>query len=637
MLGKAESSKGVFTNILTTKTVNEKVMLIVRRRSRSMAGTGSTMAPKTMTNTRRIQASLYPIPSIYNNSMRWSRYFWYTSKENPAEAEAPSHRLLLKAGFIKQVASGIYAYTPPAYRVLKKIENIVRKEMDRSGAQELLLSILNPAELWKETGRWDLYGRELFTLKDRNGRDYCLGPTHEEEITDLVRSYVNSYRQLPLILYQIQTKFRDEKRPRFGLIRCREFIMKDAYSFDTDEFSALMSYETMKFAYDRIFKKLRIKTLMVEASVGAIGGKSSHEFVMLTEYGEARVAYCENCGYAANAEIVKLEKSNVEDEEERSLEKVHTPHVKTIEELSQFLGVPPRKIMKAVLYMVDSNPVMVLIRGDREVDENKLEAVLGTENFRLASDEEVERILGTSKGFIGPFNLPEGFRVLWDNSLYGVKNLVVAFNQPDYHYVNANPNRDFVYGDFVDVCQVQEGDRCPKCGYGLKVEKGLELGHVFLLGSRYSEPMKLYFTDQDGKEKPVIMGCYGIGISRCLSAIVEQYHDEKGIKFPTVVAPFELDVVCVNMDDKDQRETAERLYMLAQEVGIETIFDDRDVSPGSKFADADLCGFPYRLVVGKKLRDGYVEVVCRQTGERVDLKVDEAIDYVKERIARDKV
>ncbi len=570
--------------------------------------------------------------------MRWSKYFWYTSKEEPSEAEAPSHRLLLKAGFIKQVASGIYAYTPPAYRVLKKIEDIVRREMDRSGAQEVLLTVLNPAELWKETQRWEMYGRELFKLKDRSERDYCLGPTHEEEVTDLVRSYVSSYRQLPVILYQIQTKFRDEKRPRFGLIRAREFIMKDAYSFDADEFSAMLSYESMKFAYERVFKKLRLKTLMVEASVGTIGGKSSHEFVVLTDYGEARVAYCENCSYAANAEIVDLSNAwQEEDEEEKEAQEVYTPNVKTIQELSEFLGVPSSKIIKAVLYIWDSKPLMVLIRGDRDIDENKLEGVLKSENFRLATDEEVEKLLGTSKGFIGPLNLPEGMKVLWDYSLRGTKNMVVAFNKKEYHLINANSGRDYQYGEFVDVAQVKEGDKCPKCGSPLKVDKGLELGHIFLLGTRYSEPMKLYFTDQDGTSKPVIMGCYGIGISRCLAAIVEQYHDEKGIKFPTVVAPFHLVIVCVNMDDKDQKEVSERLYMLAQEMGIETIYDDREISPGSKFADADLCGFPYRIVVGKKLKDGIVEVFCRHSAERIDLKVDECINYVKERIEKDKV
>ncbi|MCS6958305.1 MAG: proline--tRNA ligase [Aquificaceae bacterium] len=569
--------------------------------------------------------------------MRWSRYFWYTSKEDPADTEAPSHKLLIKGGFIKQVSAGVYEFTPPGVRVLRKIENVVRKEMDRSGAQEVLLTVLNPAELWKETGRWELYGRELFTLKDRNGRDYCLGPTHEEEITDLVRSFVNSYRQLPLILYQIQTKFRDEKRPRFGLIRGREFIMKDAYSFDADEFSAMMSYETMKFAYDRVFKKLRLKTLMVEASVGAIGGISSHEFVVLTDYGEARVAYCESCGYAANAEVVKLSKPQEEKEEERPLEQVETPSTDTIEKLSNFLGVPPRKILKAVLYIVDGlTPVMFIIRGDRNVDENKVSMVLGTENFRLAEDQELWELLRTKKGFIGPFNLNSSIKVYWDNSTYGVKNAVIAFNKPDYHYVNANPGRDFQYGEFVDVCQVEEGDPCPKCGASLRVSRGLEVGHIFLLGTRYSEPMRAYYKDPQGQEKPIIMGCYGIGISRCISAIVEQHNDERGIKWPTSVAPFELDLICVNPTDPQQKEVAEHLYLLSEEMGIETIYDDRDESPGFKFADADLCGFPYRIIVGKKVKEGKVEVQCRQTGEKWDVGIQEAIREVKKRIEEDK-
>jgi len=569
--------------------------------------------------------------------MRWSRYFLFTEKEEPKEVEAPSHRLLLKAGFIKQVSAGIYELLPPAYRVLKKIENIVRKEMDRSGAQELLLTVLNPKELWEETRRWNTYGDELFKLIDRNGREYCLGPTHEEEITDLVRKVVRSYRQLPLILYQIQVKFRDEKRPRFGLIRAREFIMKDAYSFDTDEMSAMISYETMKFAYQRIFNKLRLNVIMAEADVGQIGGSMSHEFIALTDYGEAKVAYCENCGYAANAEIVLLQRPDEEQEEEKPMEKVHTPDVHTIQELAEFLNVPPSKIMKAVLYMVnEKEPILVLIRGDREIDENKLEKIIGTDNFRLAKDEEVMKLLGTKKGFIGIFNLPEGIKVLWDNSLYGVKNLVVALNEPDWHYINVNPRRDFQYGNFVDVAQVKENDPCPKCGSPLKVKKGLELGHIFLLGTRYSEPMKAYFTDRDGKEKPIIMGCYGIGISRIISALVEQYHDDKGIKWPTPVAPFELDIILLNTKDEQQKQVAEKLYMEAEEKGIDVIYDDREESPGFKFADADLVGFPYRIVVGKKVKEGKVEVQSRMSGEKWDVEIDKAIDFVKEKIEEDK-
>jgi len=567
--------------------------------------------------------------------MRWSRYFLYTSKEEPAEAEAPSHRLLLKAGFIKQVSAGIYELLPPAYRVLRKVEGIVRKEMDRSGAQELLLTVLNPRELWEETGRWETYGDELFKLKDRNGREYCLGPTHEEEITDLVRKVVRSYRQL--ILYQIQVKFRDEKRPRFGLIRAREFIMKDAYSFDTDEMSAMVSYESMKFAYQRIFNKLRLEVIMAEADVGQIGGSMSHEFIALTDFGEAKVAYCESCGYAANAEIVKLEKGKEEKEEEKPMEKVHTPGVHTIEELSTFLKVPPSKIMKAVLYMVrEKEPVLVLIRGDREIDENKLERVLGTDDFRLARDEEVEKLLGTKKGFIGIFNLPEGIEVLWDNSLYGVKNLVVALNEPDWHYVNVNPGRDFQYGEFYDLSEVREGDPCPRCGSPLKVRRGLELGHIFLLGTRYSEPMRAYFTDRDGKEKPIVMGCYGIGISRILAALVEQHHDEKGIKWPTPVAPFEVLLILLNPKDEEQKSVAEKLYIELEEHGLEVLYDDREESAGFKFADADLVGIPYRVVVGKKVREGKVEVQSRITGEKWDLPLEEVVAFVKKKVEEDK-
>ncbi len=560
--------------------------------------------------------------------MRWSRFFLYTMKEDPAEAEAPSHRLLLKAGFIKQVSAGIYEILPAGWRVIRKIEKVVREEMDRSGAQELLLTVLNPAELWKETGRWESYGNELFRLRDRNGREYCLGPTHEEEITDLVRRVIHSYRQLPFILYQIQVKFRDEKRPRFGLIRGREFLMKDAYSFDTSESSAKISYESMRFTYERIFRKLGLEFITAEASVGQIGGSLSHEFIAFTDYGEARVGYCENCGYAANAEIIPLSKPEPEGEEEEELRKVHTPGVRTIEELSEFLGVPPRKIMKAVLYTVKGSPLLVLIRGDREIDENKLEAVLGTDEFRLADEEEVSRLLGTEKGFIGIFNLPEGIRVLWDGSLYGVKNLVVALNEPEWHYVNVNPNRDFSYGEFVDVAQVEEGDPCPKCGEPLKVRKGLELGHIFLLGTRYSEPMGAFFTDQDGREKPLVMGCYGIGISRIMAALVEQHHDERGIKWPPQVAPFDLAILCLNMSDEAMRDTAEELYREAQEKGLEVLYDDREESAGFKFADADLVGIPYRIVVGRKIREGKVEIQSRVTGERWDVPKEDAVNTV---------
>ncbi len=567
--------------------------------------------------------------------MRWSKYFLYTLKEDPSEAEAPSHKLLLRAGFIKQVSAGVYELLPAGYKVLKKVEKVVREEMDRAGAQELLLTVLNPAELWKETGRWEAYGNELFRLKDRNGREYCLGPTHEEEITDLIRKEISSYKQLPLILYQIQVKFRDEKRPRFGLIRGREFIMKDAYSFDVSEEEAKKSYLLMKEVYERIFKRLGIEVLPAEASVGTIGGKMSHEFIALTEYGEAKVGYCKECKYCANAEIIPLTEGEEEREEEKALEKVKTPGTDTIEKLSEFLKVPPHKIMKAILFIdKESKPFIVLLRGDREVDENKLEAVLGTDEFRMATDEEIDKILGTKKGFVGIFNLPDNIRVLWDISLKGKKNLVCALNEPDYHYINVNPGRDFEYGEFYDLSEIKEGDPCPKCGSPLEIKRGLELGHIFLLGTRYSEPMKAFFTDRDGTEKPVVMGCYGIGISRIISAIVEQYHDDKGIKWPLSVAPFEVDIILLNESDPLQKESAETLYKEALEKGLDVIYDDREKSPGFKFADAELVGFPFWIIVGKKVKEGKVEIKERHTGKTYDIEKEKAIDFLLDLINR---
>ncbi len=564
--------------------------------------------------------------------MRWSRAFIPTLKEAPSDAVAPSHALLVRGGFIRQVAAGIYEFLPLGLKVLKKIENIIREEMNRAGAQEVLLTVLNPRELWEETGRWELYGEELFKLKDRHGRDFCLGPTHEEEITDLVRKEVRSYKDLPLILYQIQTKFRDEKRPRFGLIRAREFLMKDAYSFDTSYEGAEEAYNLMGETYERIFDRIGLKYLRVLADTGQIGGKKSEEFVALTPYGEAKVAYCENCGYAANAEIVPVSKTKEEEEEIKPLEKVHTPDVRTIEELAEFLKTEPRKILKSLLYIVEGKPVLVLIRGDREVDENKLERVLGTDNFRLATDEEIKEILGTERGFVGPINLPEGkiSKILWDNSLYGVKNLVVAANEPHYHYINANPGRDFEYGEFYDLAEVREGDPCPKCGKPLKISKGLEVGHIFLLGTRYSEPMRAYFVDRDGKERPIVMGCYGIGVSRLMSAIVEQSHDENGIIWPVGVAPFELEILPLNVSDEAQKGLAESLYREALREGIDTIIDDRDERAGFKFKDADLVGIPVRVVVGRKAKEGKVEIQIRKTGERFDAPAEEAIKKVKE-------
>ncbi|MDW8237837.1 MAG: proline--tRNA ligase [Aquificaceae bacterium] len=563
--------------------------------------------------------------------MRWSSYFWYTLKETPSDAEAPSHKLSLKAGLIKQVSSGIYHFTPPGYKVISKIESIIRKEMNLIGAQELLLSILSPSELWQETGRWELYGEELFKLKDRKGKDFCLGPTHEESITVLVRGVLRSYKNLPMLLYQIQVKFRDEKRPRFGLIRAREFIMKDAYSFDKDEIGARLTYQSVQFAYERIFKKLGINVVCAQASVGSIGGLSSHEYIAITPYGEAKIAYCDSCGYCANAEITPFLEQDYDQEQELESLEVPTPNVNTIEALSKFLSVQESKILKAMLYLVNQSWVMVLIRGDRSVDEDKLASYLQAEDIRLAKDEEVASLLGTSKGFIGPINLPKNIRLIWDQSTVNKKNWVVAKNVPDLHILNANIGKELpMQEEIADLCQIQDGDICPVCKSALKIQRGLELGHVFLLGTRYSAPMKAVFTDQNGTEAPLFMGCYGIGVSRLLPAIIEQNNDQLGIIWPANIAPFEAVILCVNPSDKDQWQVSNELYQSAMQANIDVILDDRDQSPGSKLADSDLCGFPIKLIVGKRLKEGLVELQVRKTGEKITASPKEAINLLKE-------
>ncbi len=563
--------------------------------------------------------------------MRWSNFFLFTSKEEPSDAVSPSHRLLLRAGFISQVSSGIYEILPAGFKVLKKVEKVIREEMERIGCQELLLTVLNPKELWEETGRWEAYGKELFKLKDRNGREFCLGPTHEEEITDLFRKFVRSYRSLPLYLYQVQVKFRDEKRPRFGLIRAREFIMKDAYSFDRDEGEALKSYKTFKEAYERIFKRLGLETYCVEASVGQIGGKFSNEFIAPTPFGEAHFVLCKSCGYTANSEIVPLKRGELEGEEEKPLKLVETPNTRTIKELSQFLGVKEEKILKALLYIHKGEPYLILIRGDREVDEKKVEAFFGDEDFHLASEEEVREILNTEKGFVGIFNLPKNVKVVWDNSTYGKKNLVVALNKVGYHYINVNPGRDFNYGQFADLCKVEEGDPCPKCGKPLQLKRGLELGHIFLLGDRYSKAMGALISDERGKEVPVYMGCYGIGVSRILSALVEQNYDERGIRWNYKVNPFEVLIICLNVRDEELLKSSLRIYQRLKEEGFDVLFDDRDERAGFKFKDADLVGIPLRVVLGKKYKEKkLLEVQDRYRDRSYEVKEENLVKFLRD-------
>ncbi len=562
--------------------------------------------------------------------MRASRFFMPTLKETPSEAEVPSHIYLLRAGFIRKLAAGIYDFLPLGLRVLKKIENIIRKHMDEAGALELLLPILTPAELWKETGRWDVYGKELFRLKDRHDRDFALGPTHEETITDLVRKNIRSYKDLPFNFYQIQTKFRDEARPRYGLIRGREFIMKDAYSFDVSEEMAIKSYEIMKETYHRIFKELGLDYLMVEADVGAIGGKFSHEFVVLAANGEAHIVYCDNCGYAANVEAAKyeFELDKLPPEEEKPLEKVYTPDVKSVEEVAKFLGVDPKKIVKTLIYILDDGTaVAVVIRGDRELNETKLLNYFNALDAHLATQEELEK-LGLIEGFVGPIGLD--IPVYADKSVEDLHNFVVGANEKDYHYINVNIPRDFKPVEFVDFSTAREGDPCPNCKSPLKETTGLEVGHIFLLGTKYSEAMKAYFVDRDGREKPIVMGCYGIGVSRLMAAAVEQNHDENGIIWPENIAPFKLHILALNIKDEKIMKTAEEIYEKAKELGIEVLFDDRDLSPGAKFKDADLIGIPYRIVVGKTLKEGKVEFQKRATGEKELIELSKIDEMLKE-------
>ncbi len=560
--------------------------------------------------------------------MRASQFFMPTLKEAPSEAEVPSHIYLVRAGFIRQLAAGLYEYLPLGFKVLKKIEGIIRKYMDEAGALEVLLPILTPAELWQETGRWDVYGKELFRVEDRKGRMFALGPTHEETITDLVRKNIRSYKDLPKNFYQIQTKFRDEARPRYGLIRGREFIMKDAYSFDVSEEMAIKSYEIMKETYKKIFDELGLDYLMVEADTGAIGGKFSHEFVVKVPNGEAHIVYCEKCGYAANVEAAKyeFELDKLPPENEKPLEKVHTPNVSSVEEVAQFLGVSPKKIVKTLVYILDDgSAVAVVIRGDRELNETKLANYFNVIDARLATSEELEK-LGIVEGFVGPIGID--IPVYADVSVKDLHNFVVGANEKDYHYINVNIPRDFKPVEFVDFSTAREGDPCPVCKAPLKETTGLEVGHIFLLGTKYSEAMKAYFVDKDGREKPIIMGCYGIGVSRLMAAAVEQNHDENGIIWPENIAPFKLQILALNIKDNQIKDIAENIYQKAKEKGIEVLYDDRDMSPGAKFKDADLIGIPYRIVVGKKVKENKVEIQKRATGEKQEIGIDTIDEFL---------
>ena len=570
--------------------------------------------------------------------MKLSRYFLPTLREDPAEAEVISHKLMLRAGMIRRLASGIYSFLPLGLRTLRKVEDIIRQEMDRAGALEVLLPLVQPAEIWKETGRWDHFGKELLRFKDRKDHDFCLGPTHEEVITDLVRGEVRSYRDLPLILYQIATKFRDEIRPRFGLMRGREFIMKDAYSFDVDEEGLDRSYRLMYETYERIFTRCGLRFRAVLADTGAIGGSESHEFMVLAETGEDLIATCPSCGYAANLEMAEVKTEyQYPDEEEKPLEKVSTPGVKRVEEVAAFLGVPPSKLVKTLLYLADGEPVAVLIRGDHEANESKLRRVLGVQTLELADAETVERLTNAPVGFAGPVGLSD-VRILADQALQGLKNFVSGANEDEAHYVNVNFPRDFQIDAFYDLRNVVEGDPCPRCGTPLTLTRGIEVGHVFKLGTKYSQAMKATFLDEKGKQRPLVMGCYGIGVSRTMAAAIEQHHDEHGIIWPVPLAPFHVALLTLSVKDASLMEASERLYQALLDQGVEVLWDEREERPGVKFKDADLIGLPWQVIVGKLFqKKGRVEVKDRARGEKQELRPEELANFlgqeVKKRLA----
>ncbi|WP_417911510.1 proline--tRNA ligase [Candidatus Electronema sp. TJ] len=557
--------------------------------------------------------------------MRYSQLLITTAKEMPAEAEVVSHQLLLRAGFIRKLTSGLYTYLPLGLAALRKVEKIVREEMNRAGAQEILMPMVQPADLWEESGRWKQYGPELLRFKDRHQRDCCLGPTHEEVVTDVARREIHSYRQLPVNLYQIQTKFRDEIRPRFGLMRGREFVMKDAYSFDVSEAGAEASYGKMREAYNRIFKRCGLEFRAVEADSGSIGGSFSHEFMVLAKTGEDTLVICQSCDYAANLEKAKAAPPAQAERSEalQPCAKAATPGMKKVEIVAGFLGLQPQQVIKTMIYLADGEPVAVLVRGDREVQPVKLKNMLDVTDVELADDDTVWQKTKLPVGYIGPVGLPIKF--VADQEVMQMVNAAAGANEKGFHLTGVNPGRDFTPALVGDLRQVTADDRCPLCGGSLRLTEGIEVGHIFKLGTKYSAAMNAVFQDVDGQEKVMIMGCYGIGVSRVVAAAIEQNHDEHGIIFPLPLAPFQ--VMLLNLDLKNAAVTAaaEQLHQELEAAGIEVLYDDRDERPGSKFKDADLLGMPYRLTVGKSLeKSGAVELRSRRNGETVELPLERA-------------
>ncbi len=565
--------------------------------------------------------------------MRWSKAYIPTTKEDPAEAEVVSHKLMLRAGMIKKVGSGIYTLMPLGLIVTRKIERIVREEMNRIGAHELLMPILSPAELWKETGRWDIYGAELMRMKDRHKRDFVLGPTHEEIVTDLVRGRLRSYKQLPVTLYQIQTKFRDEIRPRFGLMRGREFIMKDAYSFNRDEECLDRSYQDMYGAYEAIFRRCGLRFRPVLADSGAIGGNFTHEFMVLADTGESAVISCpsDECAYAATDETAEsVIESFSSDGDPGALEEAHTPGMKTVDEVCSFLKTEPHGIVKTMLYKSGDEVVGALIRGDREICEPKLLRALKTELLEMADAETVRSVSGAAVGFAGPVGLKD-VRLVADKTVMEMKNFVTGANKTDYHLINVNPERDFSADVVADITVAAAKDKCVRCGRELTEYRGIEVGQVFKLGSKYGAKMGAVFTEEDGSEVPFVMGCYGIGVTRTVAAAIEQNHDENGIIWPPSIAPYQVLITVISAKDEESMAVAEKTYAQLGERGIETLLDDRDVRPGVKFKDGDLIGVPLRITIGSRgLKAGILEARVRRTGETHEIPLDDAVDKIIE-------
>lgn len=559
--------------------------------------------------------------------MKMSNMLVSTLREVPAEAEIDSHKLMLRAGMIRKMAAGIYNYMPIGLKVLKNIEEIVREEMNTAGAQEFLASAVLPAELWQESGRWDVYGDEMFRLKDRNNRDFCLGPTHEEVFTDIARNEIKSYKQLPVNLYQIQTKYRDERRPRFGIMRSREFIMKDAYSFDKDQAGLYVSYDKMHDAYVKIFNRCGIDAKCVEADSGAIGGANSAEFMVKSEVGEDDVVFCSACDYAANIEKAEATPEKAEVEELLEMEKVSTPDSRGIYEVSEFLKVSPKKTVKLLMFNVDGKIVGVVVRGDREVNEVKVaNAAQASGDIIMASNEEYTKATNCEPGFGGPVGIKVDL-LLVDEEVANMYNMILGANETGYHLKNVNYGRDFegVVGDFR---KIESGEKCPKCGSEVTIARGTEVGHIFKLGTKYSAAMNATFIDENGKNVPFVMGCYGIGVTRTMASIIEQHHDENGIIWPLSVAPYHVSVIPVNIKDEAQMKIANKLYDELRKIGVDAILDDRNERPGVKFKDSELIGIPMRVTVGKKITDGEVEFKLRD-GEMEVIKIEDVLEKVK--------